>query len=428
LKVAVIGAGISGLTAASLLHPEHDVTVFESARHLGGHTHTVRVETADGAFDVDTGFVVFNQHTYPEFCALLARLGVGSRETRMGFSVSDRRGGLEYGGETLDAVFAQRRRLLDPSFLRMLAEIVRFNRAARGWVAGRFAHATLAELCEDAGLSAAFRDRYLAPMGAAIWSASERDLLSMPAAFFVRFFHNHGLLEPPSRQPRWRVVEGGSHAYVGALTRPFADRVHARTPVLAVRRGPDGVEVRLADGARSFDEVVFATHADQALRLLADATPREREVLGAFRFQRNDALLHTDTRVLPRARRAWSSWNYHVPADPGAPVSVTYDMTRLQGLAGPQRFLVTLNGAESVDPAHWIRRFTFEHPILDRAAVAAQARHGEISGVARAHFCGAYWRNGFHEDGVVSAQVVARALAGRRGAAAAARALVGASA
>ncbi len=411
MKVAIIGAGISGLTVAACLHREHEIQVFEAAEHVGGHTHTVRVDTPEGAFDVDTGFVVFNRSTYPDFCALLERLAVPSQPTRMGFSVTDRRTGLEYGGETLDAVFAQRRNLLRPTFLRMIADILRFNREATGLVAGDYAHATLGELCEGAGFSAAFRDQYLVPMGAAIWSSSEHTMREFPAAFFVRFFHNHGLLEPPARQPRWRVVTGGSHAYVGPLTKPFAAQVHTSTPVQQVRRIAGGVEVRLSDGVQRFDEVVFATHADQTLRLLADATPIEREVLRAFPYQRNDAVLHSDTRVLPRRRKAWASWNYLVPSAAGAPVSVTYDMSLLQGLRSREPLLVTLNDAGTIAPERIWRRMRFEHPIFTRDSLAAQARHAEVSGVDRVHFCGAYWRNGFHEDGVVSGLAVVQAFA-----------------
>ncbi len=413
MKVAIIGSGVSGLTVAAHLHPHHEVTVFEAGSHVGGHTHTVRVDTAAGPFDVDTGFVVFNERTYPEFCAMLARLGVPSRETSMGFGVSDQRSGLEYGGETLDAVFAQRRNLVNPAFLRMLSDILRFNREAEGLVAGAYANATLGELCEGARFSPTFRDSYLVPMGAAIWSASERDMREFPAAFFVRFFRNHGLLEPPAKQPRWRVVANGSHAYVKPLIAPFAERVHVNTPVRGVRRTPDAVEVRLDGATRTFDEVVFATHSDQALALLQDSTPLERQVLGAFRYQANTAVLHTDTSVLPRARRAWASWNYHVPADRTAPVSVTYDMTALQGLASPERFLVTLNDDGRVSPSRVVRRMTFEHPIFTRDSLVAQTRHAEVSGPQRVHFCGAYWRNGFHEDGVVSGLAVARTFAAR---------------
>lgn len=414
MKVAIVGAGISGLTVAAQLHGEHDVAVFEAAGHIGGHTHTVRVDTPSGPFDVDTGFVVFNERTYPDFCAMLARLGVASRPTTMGFSVTDRRSGIEYGGETLDAVFAQRRNLVNPSFLRMLADILRFNREALALVEGPHANATLGELCDRAGFSEGFRDRYLVPMGAAIWSSSERDMRDFPAAFFVRFFRNHGLLEPPAKQPRWRVVSGGSHAYVAPLIRPFADRVHVRTPVRGVRRTAAGVEVRLDGGAREFDQVVFATHSDQALALLTDASPLEREVVGAFRYQSNTAVLHTDTSVLPRSRRAWSSWNYHLPADPQAPVSVTYDMTTLQGLSSPERFLVSLNESGQVAASRVIRRMTFEHPVFTREALAAQERHSEVSGPNRVHFCGAYWRNGFHEDGLASGLAVARAMESAR--------------
>lgn len=409
MKVAIVGAGISGLTVAAELHRTYEVTVFEAGAGPGGHTRTVPVASAAGEFRVDTGFVVFNRGTYPEFCRMLERLGVASHETRMGFSVTDRRSGLEYGGETLDAVFAQRRNLLRPSFLRMIHDILRFNREAPALVAGRYARATLGELCAGAGFSDAFRDRYLVPMGAAIWSSSERAMHEFPAEFFVRFFRNHGLLEPPARQPRWRVVSGGSQTYVQALIAPFRGRVRTSTPVQSVHREGGGVRVRFAGGDAHFDEVVFATHADQTLRLLADASALEREVLGAFPYQANDAVLHTDTRVLPRRRRAWASWNYHVPAEPGAPVSVTYDMSLLQGLASPEPFLVTLNDSGLIAPEKVIERVRFEHPLFTRDSLAAQRRHAEVSGVDRVHFCGAYWRNGFHEDGVVSGLAVARA-------------------
>jgi predicted NAD/FAD-binding protein len=415
MKIAIIGAGISGLAAAERLHAGHDIAVFEAAETVGGHSHTVRVETADGPQDVDTGFVVFNEATYPEFCRLLSRLGVASQPTRMGFGVVDDRTGIEYAGESLAGVFAQKRNLFRPDFLRMLADVMRFNRTALTLAERLPENATLSLLCEAGRFSPAFRDLYLVPMGAAIWSTDEQRMLEFPARLFIRFFKNHGLLEPPARQLAWRVITGGSRRYVDALVRPFSDRLRVATPVHRVARSEGGVLVSGPGYEERFDEVVLAVHADTALRILADATPRERELLGAFPYQRNDAVLHTDTRVLPRRRRAWASWNYRVPAERGRPVSMTYDMSRLQGLRTREPLLVSLNAEAIVDPSTVLRRVQFEHPVLTLASVAAQARHAEISGTDRVHFCGAYWRNGFHEDGVVSGLAVANAIARGRG-------------
>lgn len=417
MRIAIVGAGISGLTVAERLNAEHDITVFEAADQVGGHTHTLRVETPDGPQDVDTGFVVFNEATYPEFCRLLARLGVASQPTRMGFGVTDERSGVEYAGESLAGVFAQKRNLVRPAFLRMLSDVLRFNRTALRLAEHLPADATLSQLCDAGRFSPEFRDLYLVPMGAAIWSSVERHMLAFPARFFIRFFRNHGLLEPPQRQLAWRVIAGGSRRYVEALVRPFAGRIRVSAPVERVAREAGGVRVSGPGFEEHFDQVVLATHSDQALRVLADATPPEREVLGAFPYQRNDAVLHTDTSVLPRRRRAWASWNYRVSGDREKPVSMTYDMSRLQGLRTREPLLVSLNAGARIRPDRVLRRIHFEHPVFTLASVAAQARHGEVSGADRVHFCGAYWRNGFHEDGVVSGLAVADAIARARDAA-----------
>lgn len=411
MKLAIIGAGVAGLAAASRLVAEHEVTVFERDAHAGGHARTERITTPAGAVDVDTGFMVFNEATYPEFVRELARLGVESQPTTMSFGVTDRVTGIEYGGASWGALFAQRRNLLRPSFVRMVADIVRFNRTAASLVEGRYRDASLAELVEGEGLSATFRDSYLLPMGAAIWSASERALARFPAAFFVRFFRNHGLLEPPSRQLQWRVIRGGSQQYVSRLVAPFADRLRLGVAVREVRRVPDGVRVAWQGGHATFDEAVLACHADQALALLADPTPLERRVLGAFPYAHNDALLHTDVGVLPRARAAWASWNHSREPDRDRPVSVTYDLSRLQHLRTPTPLLLTLNDSGRIAPDHVLRRVRFEHPVFTRDSIAAQALHPQVSGADRVHFCGAYWRNGFHEDGWVSGLAVARAFA-----------------
>jgi predicted NAD/FAD-binding protein len=438
MRIAVVGTGIAGLTAAARLHPHHELTVFEAEPRPGGHalTRTVNdaavcatLDTPDGrgrrthvtadstrpdTHAADLGFMVWNHHTYPGLKAMFERLGIATSPTSMGFSVHDERSGLEYAGETLAGLFAQPLNLVNPSFLGMLRAILRFNAHARDWVAGRYADATLGELLAGERLPRAFRDFYLVPMGAAIWSASEHDMEAFPARFFVRFLANHGMMEPPAKQFQWYVVDGGSRHYVEALTRPFADRLRLSCPVRRIERGPDGVRVTHDAGTETFDLAVLASHADQSLAMLADATPLEREALGAFPYRTNDAVLHTDTAMLPRARRAWSSWNYHVPADRSAPVTVTYDLARLQHLRTPGPLLLTLNDRDTVAPGRVLERMTFAHPAFTRASIEWQARHAEVSGSHRVHFCGAYWRNGFHEDGLVSGDAVADLILGAR--------------
>lgn len=413
MKIAVVGTGIAGLTAARALNGRHALTVFEAGDHVGGHVHTHRVERWGRTWDVDTGFMVYNEHTYPRFTRLLGELGVESRPATMSFSVHDPATGLEYGGHGLAALFARRSNLVRPSFLRMVGEIVRFNREAMALVGGGPVDPalTLGELLRRGRYGPGLRDHYLVPMAGAIWSATPGDVLAMPAAFFLRFFHNHGLLRPPHQQLRWRTIVGGARRYVEALTRPFVARLRTRTPVRALRRVPDGVELRTDAGPEVFDEVVLAVHAPQALALLADATALEREVLGAFRTQSNTAMLHVDASRLPARRGARASWNVRVPRSANEPVGVTYDVSRLQGHASPEPLLVTLNDVEGLDESRVIARMRYDHPVIDARAVAAQARHAEVSGSHRVHFCGAYWRNGFHEDGVASGETVARALA-----------------
>ena len=427
MRIAIVGAGVAGLAAAARLHPEHDVTVFEADAHVGGHALTVPVPDsavraslglpaanarADVVHQADLGFMVWNTHTYPGLHALFETLGVETEATSMGFSVRDDATGIEYAGETFDTLFAQRRNLFRPSFHGMIGALIRFNKHARGWVAGAYAQATLGELIERERFPAKFRDLYLVPMGAAIWSASERDMVAFPAAFFVHFLANHGMLEPPSRQFQWRVMSGGSQRYVRALSAPFADRIRLRTPVHEVRRTATGVQVACDGASETFDLAVLALHADQARAVLGDPSPLEAEALAAFPYRENAAVLHTDIGVLPRARRAWASWNYHVPADRTAPVSVTYDLSRLQHIATPSPLLLTLNDSGRVRPAHVLHRQRFAHPAFTRASIAMQARHAEVSGSQRVHFCGAYWRNGFHEDGYWSGMRVADAIVG----------------
>ncbi|WP_416138275.1 NAD(P)/FAD-dependent oxidoreductase [Halomonas sp. HK25] len=412
-RVAVIGSGIGGMAAAWYLSSRYRVTLFEAADRLGGHTATVDVELEGRHYAIDTGFIVFNDWTYPHFRHLLARLGVLTQPTEMSFSVHETARDFEYNGHTLASLFAQRRNLLRPSFYRLLRDILRFNREAiQALESGTLAPAmTLGEWLDAGGYGVAFQRHYLLPMGAAIWSASLQDLRDFPLQFFVRFFRHHGLLSVSDR-PQWYTLVGGSRSYIPALTAPYAGGIRLSTPVRGIRRLADGVEVRTDAGTERFDEVVLACHADQALAMLEDPSPAEREILGALPYQDNEVVLHTDTRLLPRRRRAWASWNYRLDGRGASErISVTYDMNILQRLETPHTFCVTLNDGDAIDPEKVLGRFTYAHPQFTLAGEAAKARHAEISGPAfRTHYCGAYWRNGFHEDGVWSALRVAGGL------------------
>jgi predicted NAD/FAD-binding protein len=403
MKIAVIGTGIAGNVAARELCRQHDVTVFEAGDHVGGHTHTHTIDDNGRSLAIDTGFIVFNDWTYPNFIALLEKLGVSSQPSEMSFGVKCERTGLEYKGHTLNTLFAQRRNLLRPSFHRMLRDIVRFNREARSLLETSDDSLTLGDYLHGNHYSIAFIDYYIIPMGAAIWSAEPRRMLAFPATCFARFFANHGLLNIRNR-PQWRVIRGGSRNYVDKLTAPFRQQIRLNTPVTGITRRATHVEVSSARyGIERFDHVFIACHSDQALAMLRDASPLEREVLGAIPYQHNDVVLHTDTSLLPRRRLAWSAWNYHRLAGDNEAVAVTYNMNLLQGLSTQQTYLVTLNNSAAINPDKIIKRLSYDHPVFTQDGIAAQQRQGEINGVKRSYFCGAYWRYGFHEDGVVSA-------------------------
>jgi len=403
MKIAVIGTGIAGNVAAYRLQRAHDITVYEAASHVGGHTHTHSVEQAGRTYRVDTGFIVFNDRTYPNFVALLNELGVATQESSMSFSVRDDASSLEYNGTTLNTLFAQRSNLLRPSFLGMIGDILRFNRRAPALLTQPGGELPLADLLARERYGRAFIEHYIVPMGAAIWSTDPASMLAFPARLFVRFLHNHGMLSVNDR-PVWRTVRGGSASYVERLTASFRDRIRLNMPVEWVRRIPGGVIVKaLGHEAVHYDAAIMACHSDQALKLLADPSAAERDVLGAIPYQRNEAVLHTDTRLLPRKRLAWAAWNYHVLPGNRGPVALTYNMNILQRLDSPLPFLVTLNRGDAIDPAQVIKRITYHHPLYTPAAVAAQARQRELNGALRTYFCGAWWGNGFHEDGVVSA-------------------------
>lgn len=409
MRIAVIGAGVAGLVAARHLHARHDVTVFEAGDAPGGHARTIDVSRGGRTFAVDTGFVVFNDRTYPEFLRILDDLRVPTQPSEMSFSVRCDRTGIEYCGASLNAVFAQRRNLARPKFLRLVRDYLRFNRQAPKLLEAD-ERRTLDDYLEGAGFSRAFRELYLVPMGAAIWSTDPARFGQIPIRSFVRFFHNHGLLGIRGK-PRWYSIVGGAREYVEALARPFRDRIQTRAPVTRVRRARDHVDVTVAGGGDArFDQVVLATHSDQALRVLVDPSPEERTVLGAIDYQANSVVLHTDTSLLPRRRRAWAAWNYYIAPNGGDRVATTYNMNRLQRFDAPETFCVTLNQDDRIDEAAVIARMTYHHPTLNRAAIAAQRRWTEVNGRRRTWFAGAYWRYGFHEDGVVSGLRVARAI------------------
>ena len=402
MKIAIIGSGIAGNVAAHRLHKEHEITVFEAGAHVGGHTHTHEIDSHGERYAIDTGFIVFNDWTYPNFIALLSELGVESQASVMSFSVRNEASGLEYNGTTINTLFAQRSNLLRPSFYSMLRDIVRFNREAPALLASS-TDIALGDYLAAHHYSSEFIGDYLVPMGAAIWSTDPARMLAFPARFFVRFFENHGMLSVDAR-PQWRAIRGGSARYVDKLVAPFRGRIRLNTPVESVRRMRDCVLVKARGAeAQRFEHVFLACHSDQALGLLADATPLERQILGAIPYQENEAVLHTDTSMLPHARRAWAAWNYHVVRESNERVALTYNMNMLQSLAARETFCVTLNHSERIAPAKIIKRLVYHHPLFTPAGVAAQQRQHEINGQQRTYFCGAYWRFGFHEDGVVSA-------------------------
>ena len=415
MKIAVIGSGISGLSCAHYLSTEHEVSVFEAGKQIGGHTATVDVQLGPRRYAIDTGFIVFNDWTYPNFIALLDSLGVSSKPTEMGFSVRDEQTGLEYSGTNLNSLFAQRSNLLSWRFLGMVRDILRFNReSVADLEGGRVSDTqTLREYLQNNRYGEAFTRQYLVAMGSAIWSADCATILDFPLSFFLRFFRNHGLLSVQDR-PQWRVIEGGSREYLRPLCQRFEQRIFTGCAVTRVIRQPGQTILAMADGRRlAFDQVVLATHSDQALALLDEPSPAERDVLGALPYQSNDVVLHTDTRLLPRRRATWSSWNYSLGTGQERAV-VTYNMNILQGITAPETFCVTLNNSEAINPHKVLGRFTYDHPVFSIAGIAAQRRWDEINGQRNTWFCGAYWQNGFHEDGVVSALRVANALKQQR--------------
>lgn len=415
MKIAVVGSGIAGLTSAYLLSKSHQVDVYEANDYIGGHTATVDVD----GLAIDTGFIVFNDRTYPRFRYLMRELGVTWKDTEMSFSVHNPDTGLEYNGHSLATLFAQKRNLLKPSFYRMLNDIVRFNKAAKAKyqaVDGQvdaLDSTTLIAFVDELKLGQMFKDNYLFPMCAAIWSATLKDAANFPLGFFLRFFMHHGLLNISDR-PQWAVINGGSRSYVEPMVAGFKERIRLNTGISSITRNGDQVTLTTEHGdSEAYDHVVLACHSDQALKMLGDASAAEQEVLGAIGYQPNEVVLHKDTRLLPKRKAAWASWNYWLPSQSGPSrdqqlASVTYNMNILQGLQSDQTYCVTLNNTAKIDPKLILRKFVYDHPEYSLASMAARKQRDRICGHNRTHFAGAYWYNGFHEDGVRSAFDVAK--------------------
>jgi predicted NAD/FAD-binding protein len=408
MRIAVVGSGISGNLAARLLATENQVDLFEAGSHPGGHAHTVRTRAYGREVDADVAFMVLNRRTYPNLCRMFDLLGIDTQTCDMSLSVQCKKTGLEYQGSSLNGLFSQRRNLIRLSFLGMLRDIVRFNQRATEFCEHPDEGLLLGEFLDELRLGTRFRDHYLTPMSAAIWSADPALLDQFPARFILGFFLNHGLLQLRNR-PQWLTVAGRSQSYVAELVRPLGEHVFLNCPVTGVRRVEAGVRLSFRDrGPAEYDHVVLACHADQSLAILEDASHAEKEILSGFPYQANRGVLHTDGALLPSKRRAWASWNYHIPDRPNGQVSVTYDLNRLQQLRLPGPLCLTLNAEEEIEPARVLRRFTFTHPVFSMKSIESQRRFGEINGVNGVSYCGAYWGYGFHEDGVNSALAALR--------------------
>lgn len=412
-RVAIIGAGISGMSCGHLLADTHEVHLFEAGDYLGGHTATKRVSQPEGEFWIDTGFIVFNDRTYPNFIRLLNQLGVEYQKTDMGFSVSHPARNYEYSGTSLKGLFAQTKNLVSPAHWWMLKEILRFNRHCTGLhLSQAIPEQTLGAFLTSHNYGEYFRRYYILPMVSAIWSSGMDLAAEMPLAFFIRFFYNHGLLTV-TNQPQWYTIKGGSKTYIGPLVEKFRDSIYLECPIASVKRTQMGVVISSdVFGEQLFDEVIFACHSDQALRLLADASPRETQILGAIKYLDNQVVLHTDESLLPRSKAAWASWNYQVAEAGGRQgnARLTYNMNILQNLHTQQTFCVSVNPGTAIASEKILGVYNYSHPLFTQASVEAQAAWSQISGQRHTHFCGAYWRNGFHEDGLVSAIAVAKCL------------------
>ena len=408
MRVAVIGTGISGMTSAYLLSEDHEVVVYEANNYVGGHTNTVDVSLNGDQYAVDTGFIVFNEKTYPNFIKLMRRLGVEWQDSLMSFSVQCEQTGMEFSPSTLNSLFIQRRNLIRPSFYRMLWDVMRFKRDSEALLQSDDYQLTLAAFLEGKGYSQAFIRHFIIPMGEAIWSADPVKFNEFPALYFAQFFKNHGFLNVKD-QPQWLTIKGRSRQYIKPITQPYADQIRVKCPVASIRRYSDRVEIQAQNQeAEKFDQVVIATHSDQALALLDDPTDAEKNILGVIPYQENHAVLHSDDSLLPSKKAAWASWNYHIAKEELGRVAVTYDMNILQSIGAPQELCVSLNLAKAVDPSKIYREMIYHHPVYNPESLTARHSHSEINGVNRTYYAGAYWGYGFHEDGVASALEVCK--------------------
>ena len=408
-NIAVIGSGISGLTCAYLLSQKHHVTVFEKHSTIGGHTATVDIDVDGESQAIDTGFIVFNDRTYPNFIALLERLGVDKQKTEMSFSVMNLDSGLEYNGHNLNTLFAQRKNLFSVKFWGLIFDILRFNYRCIDVLENELYESdlTLGQFLKQNRFSEHFSQHYILPMVAAIWSSSLKEVKDFPFLFFVQFFYHHGLLKVSNR-PQWYVVPNGSRSYLAPLTEPFKERLFVNQNIRFITRHHDKVQLVFDDDSiQTFDEVVLACHSDQALALLHDATADEQAILGDIPYSENSVILHTDESVLPKSKLAWASWNYRLDDNLRRPAAVSYCMNILQGLTSKHTFCVTLNQKQAIDSSKILKEFIYHHPKFDNNSLAAQQKRLQICGQQHTHFAGAYWYNGFHEDGVNSALDVA---------------------
>ena len=403
-KIAIIGSGIAGCTAAYYLNKKHDITMYEKNNYIGGHVNTIEVQEKDKIIPVDTGFIVFNNKTYPNFISLLDEIGQKYHNSVMSFSVTNKKKNIEYNGSSINGLFSQRRNIFSLSFQRMIRDIIRFNKNKNNPMS-MSESISLEQFLVEGGYSDEFTHDYLIPMASSIWSAEQNKILEMPIKFLINFFNNHGLLQLKDR-PQWMVISGGSNAYIKKLSYSFKDRIKLNSRIECIERDNDGVIVSLRDHSTAkYDYIFIATHSDQAIQILRDISKSEKEVLSAIKYQENTAILHTDKSVMPAKERAWAAWNYRQNESDSKSVNVTYSMNILQSLDSEIQYFVTLNNSDQINSNKIIRTIKYEHPVFDNNAIQAQARHEEINREPnRTYFCGAYWSNGFHEDGVVSAK------------------------
>ncbi|GAB2997350.1 NAD(P)/FAD-dependent oxidoreductase [Psychrosphaera aestuarii] len=409
-KVAIIGSGISGLTSAYLINQKHDIQVFEVNDYIGGHTATIDFQLDNQDYSIDTGFIVFNDKTYPNFLKLLKQININKQATEMSFSVTNPVSGLEYNGNNLNTLFAQRSNIFKPKFWSLISQILKFNKLCKKLYDENAIpeKQTLGEFLQINSFNEYFNQNYILPMAAAIWSSSLNQVKQFELSFFIRFFYNHGLLNIQDR-PQWYVIPGGSRSYIEPLTADFKDKIKLNTHIVSVSRKDNGVELTFNEGrTEQFDDVIFACHSDQALALLSDPTDEEKRLLSAMPYVNNEVVLHTDINMLPKRKLAWASWNYLLSGDENALASVTYNMNILQGLDVKPTFCVTLNKTDAIEPSKIIRKFNYMHPVFSTESQKAQLKRDTICGKNNTHFAGAYWYNGFHEDGVRSGVDVAR--------------------